>query len=44
MIEGVLCLTFAACTFLADTADTATDPAIGIMILGIIMIVISRKR
>ena len=44
LIVGVLCLAFAAWTFLVDTANSATAPAISIGILGIIMIAISRKR
>jgi hypothetical protein len=44
LIVGILCLAFAAWTFLADTANSATAPAIGIGILGIITIAISRRR
>ena len=41
LIVGVLCIVFAAWTFLANTT---IGPAIGIGILGIIMVAIARKR
>lgn len=41
LIVGVLCIAFAAWTFLANTTIA---PAIAIGILGIIMVAIARKR
>ncbi|MFC1892587.1 hypothetical protein ACFLYR_00910 [Chloroflexota bacterium] len=44
LIVGILCIAFAVWTFLADTTNSTTAPAVGIGILGIITIAIARKR
>jgi len=44
LIVGILCIAFAAWTFLADTTNSTTAPAIGIGVLGIIMIAIAKRR
>ena len=44
LIVGILCIVFAAWTFLMDTDNSATAPAIGIAILGIVTVAIARKR
>ena len=44
LIVGLLCIGFAVWTFLADTDNSATAPAIAIAILGIITVAIARKK
>jgi len=44
LIAGVLCLVFAAWTFLTGNNGETTAPATAIAVPGIIMIAISRRR